>query len=143
MQQEGDVLLYQTTDDGGIIVKDGLIEMSGGLRTSAYLSLFGGNKDDDGTPGNGNAWWGNALETEKSKVYISETQHLLEALTITSGNLLRVEDAARRDLAWFKDTGLATTITVTASILGLNMLKLTINIDQEQFEFVENWRSAS
>lgn len=143
MIQEGDVLLYQTDDDGEIIISGGLVEMSGGLQTAAYLSLFGGNENDDGLAGNAETWWGNALENEKSLKFISETQYLLEALPITSANLLRVEDAAKRDLAWFKDTGVATVIRVSASILGLNMLKLTIDIDQQRYEFVENWRSAS
>lgn len=142
-QQEGDVLLYQTVDDGDINVENGLVEMSGGLQTAAYLSLFGGNEDDDGLEDNPNTWWGNTTETESSRKYISETQNLVESLPITSGNLLRVEDAAKRDLQWFLDEGVATSVSVSASILGLNMIKLTIDIDQESFEFVENWRSAS
>ena len=141
--QQGDVLLYQTNDDGDISVTGGLIEMSGGLQTAAYLSLFGGNEDDDGIKGKVKTWWGNLSENEKSHKYISETQNILESLPITSSNLLRVEDAAKRDLAWFKDSGVATNVSVTASILGLNMIKLTINIDQERFEFVENWRASS
>ncbi len=141
--QEGDVLLYQTDDDGEISVTNGLVEMSGGLRTAAYLSLFGGNEDDDGLADNAKTWWGNVTETENSRKYVSETQNLLEALPITSGNLLRVEDAAKRDLAWFIDEGVATSVSVTASILGLNMIQLEINIDQENFKFVENWRSTS
>ena len=140
--QEGDVLLYQTNDDGDISVTGGIIEMSGGLGTAAYLSLFGGNEDDDGLPNNDKTWWGNIVETEKSYTYISETQHLLESLPITSNNLLRVEEAAERDLSWFKDEGVATKVEVNASILGLNMIKLVISIDQEQYEFIENWRAA-
>ena len=141
--QQGDVLLYQTNDDGDISVTGGLIEMSGGLQTAAYLSLFGGNEDDDGLANNAKTWWGNTTETEKSHKYISETQHLLESLPITSGNLLRIEDAAKRDLAWFKDAGVATSISVSASILGLNMIELLINIDQETYKFIENWRAVS
>lgn len=141
--QEGGVLLYQTVDDGEINVENGLVEMSGGLQTAAYLSLFGGNEDDDGLADNAKTWWGNVTETENSRKYVSETQNLLEALPITSGNLLRVEDAAKRDLAWFIDEGVATSVSVTASILGLNMIQLDINIDQENFKFVENWRSTS
>jgi phage gp46-like protein len=140
--QQGDVLLYQTNDDGDISVTNGLIEMSGGLRTAAYLSLFGGNEDDDGLANNPKTWWGNTVENEKSLKYISETQNLLESLPITSANLLRVEDAAKRDLAWFKDEGVASNVSVSASILGLNMIKLSINIDQERYEFVENWRAS-
>ena len=140
--QEGDVLLFQTNDDGDISVTGGLVEMSGGLGTAAYISLFGGNEDDDGLPNNVMTWWGNIVETEKSRKYISETQYLLESMPITSQNLLRIEEAAKRDLAWFKDEGVATKVEVNASILGLNMIKLVISIDQEQYEFIENWRAA-
>ena len=143
MAQEGDVLLYQTVDDGDIIVTGGLIEMSGGLQTAAYISLFGGEETDDGLAGNPTTWWGNSLENDKAYKIVSETQHLLATLPITSSNLLRVEDAAKRDLQWFIDTGVATSIMVSASILGLNMIKLAIDIDQQRLEFIENWRSAS
>ena len=46
--QQGDVLLFQTIDDGNVEVINGIITMSGGLDTAAYLSLFGGNEEDDG-----------------------------------------------------------------------------------------------
>lgn len=143
MKQEGDVLLYQTVDDGDINIRDGLIEMSGGLQTATYLSIFGGNQEDDGIGGNPLSWWGNLVESDPAKRYTSETQYLLAALPITSGNLLRIEDAVKRDLAWVIDTNVATSVNVSASILGLNTIKLNIDIDQERFEFVENWRSAS
>ena len=48
MTQQGDVLLFQTVDDGEINIENGVVEMSGGLETAAYLSLYGGNEDDDG-----------------------------------------------------------------------------------------------
>jgi hypothetical protein len=49
MSQEGDVHLFQTVNDGDICVVGGLVEMSSGLDTAAYISLFGGNEQDDGT----------------------------------------------------------------------------------------------
>ena len=139
--QEGDVVLFQTDDDGGIEVNEGLVTMDGGLRTAAYLSIFGGNEDDDGIESNSKTWWGNFLENEPSKRYISETQNLLQSLPLTSGNLLRVEDAAKRDLNWFISEGVATKVEASASIPTVNKIKLVINIDQEQFIFVENWRA--
>ena len=145
--QQGDVLLFQTSDDGDINVEGGLVELSGGLQTSAYLSLFGGNEDDDGRPDNALTWWANLAETEDSKQYRSETQHVLQALPFSTGNLRRVEDAASRDLDWFLVEKVASSVTVSATIPGINRIKLTIAIqavgEESTFEFVENWKARS
>lgn len=145
--QEGDVKLFQTDDDGNITVENGLVEMSGGLETAAYLSLFGGNEDDDGRADNPANWWANLDEVDPTRQYHSETQNLLQALPATTGNLRRIEDAAGRDLAWFVDSGVASSVTVSASIPGVNRIKLTIDIEavgqESSFEFVENWKAGA
>ena len=145
--QEGDVKLFQTDDDGNITVENGLVEMSGGLETAAYLSLFGGNEDDDGRADNPANWWANLDEVDPTRQYHSETQNLLQALPATTGNLRRIEDAAGRDLAWFVDSGVASSVSVAASIPGINRIKLTIDIEavgqESSFEFVENWKAGA
>ena len=90
MTQQGDVSLRQTDDGGEITVVNGVVEMSGGLETAVYLSLFGGNEDDDGRADNPQTWWGNLAENEPERQYRSETQHLLQALPATTGTLIRV-----------------------------------------------------
>ena len=141
--QQGDVILCQTLDDGEISVAAGSVAMSGGLETAAYLSLFGGNEDDDGSDGNPANWWGNIDETQAEREYHSETQNLLQGLPATANNLRKVEDAARRDLAWMVSVGAATEIEVAATIPAINRVKLTIDIDGDQtLEFVENWQAA-
>lgn len=146
-EQQGDVLLCQTNDDGEINVEGGVVEMSGGLETAAYLSLFGGNEDDDGRDNSSANWWANLDEVDPSRQYRSETQNLLQALAATTGNLRRIEDAASRDLAWFTQNNVASSVTVSASIPGLNKIKLTINIEavgeESSFEFVENWKASA
>lgn len=145
-KQQGDVRLFQTGDEGDIEVRRGVVEMSGGLETAVYLSLFGGNEDDDGRDDSPASWWGNLGETDESRQYRSETQNLLRALAATSGNLRRIEDAAARDLAWFTGDGVASRVTVAATMPGLNRIKLTVDIDatgsESRFEFVENWKSS-
>lgn len=145
--QEGDVKLFQTDDDGNITVENGLVEMSGGLETAAYLSLFGGNEDDDGRADNPANWWANLDEVDPTREYHSETQNLLQGLPATTGNLRRIEDAAGRDLAWFVDSGVASSVSVSASIPGINRIKLTIDIEavgqESSFEFVENWKAGA
>ena len=145
-EQQGDVSLFQTDDGGEITVEGGIVAMSGGLETAAYLSMFGGNEDDDGSQDSSQGWWANLDEPDTAKRYRSETQHLLQALAATTGNLIRIQDAAIRDLAWFLSEKVASSVGVVASIPGINRLKLTIDIqaigEESRFEFVENWKAS-
>ena len=143
--QQGDVLLFQTTDEGEISIENGVAEMSGGLETAAYLSLFGGNEDDDGRALNPANWWGNIDETNPTRRYRSETQNLTQALAATPNNLNRIQDAATRDLEWFIETRVASSVTVAATIPAVNTIKLVVTIEangiESRFEFVENWKA--
>lgn len=145
MAQQGDVYLYQTDDGGDIVVQNGVAQMSGGLETSAYLSLFGGNEKDNGLDDNKYNWWGNLSETVQCRKYRSETQNLINSLPAISSNLRRIEDAAKRDLNWFLTEGVATEINVEASIPSVNNVKLVINIlaegEEYSFKFIENWKA--
>ena len=149
--QQGDVLLQQTEDGGEITFAQGLVEMIGGLETSVYLSLFGGNEDDDGRVGNPQTWWGNIQETDPDFRYISETQYLTKALPPSSANLRRIEDAATRDLQWLINKRVASSIIVASSVVvrvtipRLNIMQIQVTIEangiESNFEFVENWKS--
>ena len=147
MSQQGDVKLFQTIDDGDISIVNGVTEMSIGLDTAAYLSLFGGNEEDDGSADNPFNWWGNIDETETANQYRSETQHILQAIPATSNNLIRIQDSATRDLAWFLSSGIASSVEVEASIPALNRIKLDITITAEgeetKFSFTENWKASA
>lgn len=124
-----DALLRQTNDGGEITVESGLVLMSDGLETAAYLSLFGGNVDDAGdTAGKREQWWGNLDETEATRTYRSETQYLLKAIPTVPSNLRRFEQAAARDLAWMLTAAVAKSVTVAASIPALNRVRLDVEI---------------
>lgn len=141
--QQGDVILFQTEDGGNVEVENGLMTMSGGLQTSAYLSLFGGNRYEINTNEETETfkeWWGNIGELEVNQ-YISETQNIIDGLPATSSNLLKLEQSVLRDLNWMIEEKIASEINVNISIPLLNVVKFQIDIDQEQFEFIENWRN--
>lgn len=142
-QQQGDVKLFQTDNDGEINVVDGVTEMSGGLETAAYLCLFGGNEDDDGRADNQLQWWGNWDETDVDKMYRSETQFLLQGLPAIPANILTLEAAAVRDLAMFTNKKIANEVSVVVTMPGLNRVnyQVTINAFGElsEFNFTENW----
>lgn len=144
--QQGDVLLFNTPDHGDIEVIDGVVTMSGGLETAAYLALFGGNIDDNGTDSTkSKQWWGNLSETEPEKTYRSETQALLKSLPVISGNLRRIETTVVRDLEFFIKIGAASSVNCVATIPGLNKIKIAVTITIEgvetTFEFIENWKA--
>ncbi len=143
-QQQGDVRLYHTLNDGDVVIENGVIEMNGGLETAAYLSLFGGNEDDNGRPDNSATWWGNRIELDLSKHYVSELQHLTQTLPLITGNLKRIEDAALRDLQWFVTERIASSVSVEVSIPDVNQVDITVKIQAEgrefTFQFTENWK---
>lgn len=147
MTQQGDVLVFQTDDDGEIEVINGLVTMTGRFETAAYFSLFGGNEDDDGRQDNNETFWGNLDEIDPAFKLISRTQNLLQSIPATSSNLKRIEDAALNDLQWFLDKKIASSVEVIVTLPALNTIKISISIkaegEEENFEFVENWRSNS
>lgn len=138
-EQQGDVLLQQTPDDGDINVTSGLVEMDGGLRSAAYISLFGGNEDDSAADKDPHNWWGNIGQRRQIR---SETQHLLQTIPPSSSNLLRIEDAVKRDLSWLKADGVATSVTASVTIPEYGHVKIMIAIDNQDLEFVDNWSAT-
>lgn len=147
MSQQGDVKLFQTIDDGEINVVNGVIDMSGGLDTAVYLSLWGGNEDCNGQTACPFTWWGNFDETDKAKKQISETQYLLQSIPAITANLSRVEQAAGRDLKWLLENKIASSVVIAVSIPALNRIKIIVNIEangmESSFEFVENWKATT
>lgn len=131
-----DVLLFQTLDDGDIDITGGITQLTEGLETAVYLSLFGGNERDDGLPDNPFGWWGNAEVDDEDERQISRLQNLMDSLPATSGNLKRLNDAAKTDLAWLPTNF---EVQVSASIPGLNRVRMTIGINDLTFEFTEEW----
>lgn len=138
--QQGDVLLYEDLDGGEINVEDGLVEMSGGLATAAYLSMFGGNEGDDGTAGNRRNYWGNLGETQPERTYRSETQATLDTCQPIPANLIKIEDAAKRDLAWMVDSKVVASLVVEVSMPAPKRVKLALTVNGDTtVEFIENW----
>lgn len=146
VNQQGDVSLFQTSDGGDISVANGIVAMTGGLSTAVYLALFGGNEDDSGLKNDPRNWWGNLDETQPARRHRSETQHLIFSLPPTSANLLRIEDAAKRDLRFLLTEKIASSADVSASIPALGRLRLHIAVTadgvESLFTFTENWKAA-
>lgn len=142
-----DVRLYQTDDGGEVDFVAGEPTITDGLETAVYLSLFGGNAEDSGLQADERKqWWGNLVEPEAAFRYRSETQHLIEALPATTGNMRRIEDAALRDVAWLVTSGVAQSAKCAVGIPALNQvhlyLEFLINGQVVPVEFTKAWKSA-
>lgn len=139
-----DLLMLQTVDGGEIEIVNGREMLTTtGLETAGYLSLFGGNLDDAGGEADiANQWWANFSEPDPAAVMRSETAALLQSLPLVPANLKLLQEAAGRDLAWFKDRGIAQEIAIRVSLPARNTLKvevlLTIDGTVVPFEFVES-----
>ena len=132
-----DFLLFLDPDGGNIEVIEGEPTLTDGPESAAILSLFGGNTDDAGLSGtNRKQWWANFVETDDAKRLRSRTQFLLNTIPANSGNLARIEDAMRSDLAWMVDL-LAAVVTVSASIptLGRVLLSVSLEFDGKKTAF--------
>lgn len=141
-----DVLLYQTLDDGEININNGVVELSPGLETAAYLSLFGGNENDNGNPENPLAWWGNIGESIVNR-YRSRTQFLINSLPLITSNLTAIKNAVLEDLNWLLTESIASTVEVEVTIPAMNRVNIVVIIEAQgkrsTFNFTENWEASS
>ena len=80
---------------------------------------------------------GNGGRTRASRQYRSELQYLLRSMPLTPANLKRAQDAAERDVAWMMTTGIAKSVSVTATISALNTIKLAgaVIVDGVKYPF--------
>lgn len=147
MQQQGDIVLYQTPNGGDICIDNGIIAMDGGLSTCVYLSLFGGNEDDNGLANNSATWWGNIDVDHAAQKYISLTQHILKSLPATSFNLIKLNDAVEADLDWLLSEKIMTSIIVAVSIPKMNEVHISIEMANIQgvtqnLQYTQNWEHS-
>ena len=148
---DGDVILISTTDGGDLNMTGGLIKMTGGFESAAFISLFGGNDEDDGTDAAAPLeWWGNKLEDDNpDRKLTSRTQNILRGFPATPGNLNRIEqEGIRPDLAWMQAEGIVDEFIINLSIPEKNRIKMEIEAlkDRETVfntQFEKNWIAQS
>ncbi|AKU42583.1 hypothetical protein NVP1087A_29 [Vibrio phage 1.087.A._10N.261.45.F9] len=118
--QDGDVLLFQTLNDGNINIQNGLVQMTEGLETAVYMSLF--SPDD---------WFGNeAVDTPEEKLS-SQTEQVINNKPQSSKNYQLLVQAVEADLKWLVSNGNANSIDVSVTSGGLNRVMISITIEQD------------
>ena len=117
--QQGDVLLFQTLDGGDISIDDGIVEMTGGLETAVYLSLF--SPED---------WFCNEFADTPDQKITSRTDAFINNKTQSSKNYQLLEQAVKADLKWLLKNKIADEIKVSVYSNGLNRVMIEIVIEQ-------------
>lgn len=118
--QEGDLLLFQSLDGGNINVDNGIVQMTQGLETAVYLSLF--SPED---------WYGNYTVDINSGKLQSKTDAIITTYPQTSKYYQLLTQAIDSDLKWLIDEGLANAITSSVTAEKLNRVNINITIEQD------------
>ena len=135
---KGDVYIHSTNDGGEIGIEDGLVLDCNTFSTAVYLSLFGGNKDDDAGRSK-ETWWGNLVSgTGENERIVSQFQAAICGLPLTSGNLKKAQAAAERDLAWLKDEGIADSVSVTLKAEDVKRVAVTVEVRKDGGKIFES-----
>lgn len=116
MAQAGDVILFQTVDGGNIIVENGITQMTGGLETAVYLSLF--------APAD---WHGNDTVDDNNERMQSQTEEIITGKPQTSKNYQLLDQAIQSDLKWLTADKIETSVSAAA----LNRVNINISITQD------------
>ena len=127
---EGDLLLVDTPDGGDIVIQDGFFVNDNAFNNAVYLSLFGGNKEDNGRVQNNNEWWGNKLPANSAERMTSRFQAIIFGLPMTTKHIIEAENAASLDLAWLIEEGIGEEIRVDGRVIDgkRNIFNLRIDI---------------
>jgi phage gp46-like protein len=145
---EGDLLLEDTPDGGDIRIENDLFVSDRSFNTAVYISIFGGNKDDNGKVKNDKTWWGNTLgDTVENEKLVSRFQAIIFGLPMTTKNIQEAETAAVLDLNWLIKEGAADKIITAGRATGRNRFALTVQIRSGGKSIYENtfslfWRSG-
>jgi len=136
---EGDLLLYETLDGGDVSVENGLFVSDRQFNSAVYLSLFGGNKTDNGKTNSKNQFWGNYLNgvTDSEKLR-SRFQFIITGLPMSVKNIREAEQAAAIDLQWFIDEKIADEIFINGRATGKNRFNLKVEILKDKNNIFEN-----
>jgi len=136
---EGDLLLDLTNDGAEICVKDNLFVCDREFNNAILLSLFGGNSEDDGTVDNNKGWWGNyTKENVFERKMTSRFQYASYGRALTSGSAKDAVQAAKLDLAWLIDNGIADNIELAGSIENNKTFSLSITIQKNSNDIYKN-----
>jgi phage gp46-like protein len=125
-----DLQIVETLNGGDAVLLGNDLAVIEGLENMIYLALFG----DDGT------WWGNdlLLTGDSDKQFLSQTEAVLDAVTLNSAGRIAIEQAIKADLAFLLADVPGTTLSVSVAIAKPDRTEITITLNGKDFYFQIN-----
>ena len=127
----GDVLINGADGGGNIVIEDGLVKDCRNFSTAVYLSLFGGNARDEAGRDN-ETWWGNLIPgTKRNERIVSSFYAIASGSPLNSNNIKKAAAAAKDDLSWMTEEGVADEIDASIYATGAKQVQLTVRISKK------------
>lgn len=145
-----DLHIYESGSGGELALLNNDLVLSETLYQNIYISLFGGNIEAS-TQGNELEnqerldWWGNSLffKDIPSKQFNSETERVLNNVTLNSSGRLSIKSAVENDLSFLSEI---VNFSVNIYVTSINRVIIEIiqssisNQSQQLFQFI--WDNA-
>jgi len=129
-----DLQLIETGNGGDLFLKGNDLAQVEGFENMIYIALFGGNvamSTPETRAPNEQCfdWWGNTLlmPNESTQQFNSQTERTLNSVSLTSGNLIYIQNAINADLEFMQPFA---KVTVTVTIIGPDKVRLQILVKQ-------------
>ena len=128
-----DLRLIETNDGGDLVVLGSDLEVINGFENMIYLGLFGGNIEESTRKYNPTEqrfdYWANDLfaQNDSSIQFNSNTERLLNNISISSSSRLLIESTVKDDLAFMTDFG---TLIVNVSLTSINRIEISISFQE-------------
>jgi len=134
---EGDLLLTLTEDGGELAIEDGLFMPDKSFATAVLISLFGGNIEDSGKVENRSGWWGNYTGSTENKIQ-SRFQAITNGNPLTVATAKEAVNAAKLDLAWVIENGIADEISIKGVIADVKRFELEVILTKDGTDIFKN-----
>jgi phage gp46-like protein len=125
---------------GDLALVDGRLTTDDGLKTAMFASLFtdARARADDVLPdagGDPRGWWGNAYPAEADAgdgFELGSRLWLLEREKLTDRTVERGRTYAAEALAWLKERGVVSSLTVEAARIGDQTLAIAVAVERPE-----------
>lgn len=125
-----DLAIIETGNGGDLQQVGSDLAVVNGIENMIYLGMFGGNKEAS-TQSNiitdGDFWGNNLFHPNAPSVqFNSETERVMNSVALTSSGRVLIENAIKKDLAFFSDLG--ATVEVSVTIVSTDKIRVQIKV---------------